>query len=164
LNPKSATGDVSGEQELTNAQDAKGTLYRVANTAQKGGTSRLEAHGNFTCATGRDLKLTWKMGEHILGTTGFMARNHVSTGWHSKLIWVVRELGAEGTAILSTTGFMQWLEKNGAETEQYDLNSINDTTYETTLTETFSLVAEWQGGSNAGDTITLENCIISKLF
>ncbi len=166
VEPKSATGDIAGEQEITNTNNAMGTLYRVANTAIKGGTSRIEAHGNFTSATGRDLKLTWKLGNHILGTTGVMnmSRNHNSTGWHVKLIMCVRELGDEGTAILSTTGFMQWLEKTGAETEQYDLNSINNTTYETTQTETFSLVAEWSNGSDASDVITLENCIINKLF
>lgn len=166
VEPRTATGDIAGPQELTNANNAKGTLYRVGNTAILGGTSRLEAHGNFTCTTGRDLEIKYMLGNHLLGTTGVMsmARNHNSTGWHLKLIWVVRAVGPEGTAILSTTGFMTWLEKNGAEAEHYDLNHINNTTYETTLTETFSIVAEWSNGAQVTDSITLENCIINKLF
>jgi hypothetical protein len=161
-----ATGDILGEQELTNVTNARGTLYRVANTAQIGGCSRLDAHGNFTCASGKTLKITWKLGNNILGTTEEMnmTKNYNNMGWHLQLIWVVRALGDAGTASLSTTGYMTWLNKQLGESEEYDLNAINNTTYDTTSTQTFNLVAEWSSGTTASDIITLENCVITKLF
>ena len=154
------------EQELLNTNNCLGAITRVANTSRVGGTVRIVAHGNFTSFTGRDLEIKWKLGNDVLGTTGVMGidKNYDSEGWYLDLILVVRAIGDVGVASISTSGSLSWLKKQMGGSEQYSLNNINDTTYETETNKDFGLTATWSNGATILDTITLTNCIITRLF
>ena len=101
-----------------------------------------------------------------MGTTGVMGmdKNHTSEGWYLDLILVIRSLGSPGQASISTTGSLSWIKKQMGASEQYDLNNINATSFNTDTTANFGLVARWSNGASAADSITLTNCVISKLF
>lgn len=154
------------EQELLNATNCLGSITRVGNTSRVGGTVHIMAHGDFTAFTGRDLEIKWKLDDIVLGTTGVMSidKNYDSEGWYLDLILVVRNLGTAGNASINTTGSLSWLKKQMGGAEQYSLNSLNNTTYETETNKDFSLTATWSNGATILDTITLSNCVITRMF
>jgi hypothetical protein len=128
-----------------------GTLTIPANTFIPGDSYHLNISGAITgdTAIGNvNLRLKLKFGTTVIVSRLFQVSNGLNNGWWAlDLNVTVRSIGLPTIASISTTGFFDAgnITDGYAPTDMTDfsLRNINNTTFDTTISNTFNITAEW---------------------
>jgi len=110
--------------------------------------------GTMSCLNNEDLRiLISTAGGVTLADTGFINLPAI-TGhdWELHINFVVRQIGAAGTAAIKTTGRFFYNKDASNTPENIGFRALNNTTFDTTISNTLQITAQW-GAADTGNTI-----------
>ena len=142
-----------------------GTLTVPANTFSIGDSFSAVLIGHLSCVGTATLQIRVKTTTGILlADTGVMDMD-ASTNKHWKLDvnFTVRTLGAATVASIASGGLFAYTKNSGFNFEGVNFSVVNNTTFDTTISNTLVVTAEWNT-NNAGNYIYTETFILTKVY
>ena len=142
-----------------------GTLTVPANGFSIGDSFQASLDGIISCVGTATLHIHVKTSTGvILADTGIITMDSAtSKSWLMNLYFTIRTLGAAGTASISSGGLFSYIKNSGTNFEGYVLNTINNTTFDTTINNTLVITVQWNT-TNAGNSILSKNFILNKVY
>jgi hypothetical protein len=134
-----------------------GTLSVPAYSFYKGNSFVAKIGGIISSLNNTDIRITIESFGNILIDTGdFKLKTSNNNFWQLEVNFTIREIGISGVAsIVSNCLFTQI--RNNLAVEVFGFNTINNTTFDTTILNTLEINAQWQIAS-------LSNSIHSEYF
>lgn len=83
--------------------------------------------------------------------------------WALELNFTIRTLGIAGVASISSGGLFSYIKNAGTNFEGFVLSTINSTTFDTTISNTLVITAQWDT-NNAGNSIFSRNFVLNQIF
>ena len=161
----SATINTTGEQSIIGS--GVGSLTIPANAFTVGNSFHAKLGGviNSTGGGGNsEIRINIKAGTTILATTNvFDLDNATNEGWECELDFTIAKLGGAGTAEICTNGNFAYTKTNDKKVSGYVFQDVNNTTFDTTISNTLEITAEWVT-LNGGDDIYSANFVLYKTF
>jgi hypothetical protein len=77
--------------------------------------------------------------------------------------FTIRQLGAAGVASVVTLATFHYTKTNNATVEGFAFNNINNTTFNTTISNTLDVTVQW-GSTNASNSIYSDIFILNKIY
>lgn len=156
-NSTSITSNVEG----TLIDSGVGTLSVPSNGFSVGDSFRADFGGVMSCKNNETLTVRIKSGTTVLSLSPSfnMPTSGVSNQvWLLNINFTIRAIGAAGTASIVVLANFHVLKLASGVQEGFGWNTINNTTFDTTISNTLDVTAQW--GSNT----PLQNAIYSDLF
>ena len=144
---------------MLNGSSYSGSLSVPADGFSVGNTFELNMMGHITCINGTTLAITIEtVSGVVLATTGSMSMNITTNKhWILNTTFVIRAIGAAGTAKIMTAGSFSANKNSNNNLETFNFVSENTTTFDTTVANELVVKATW--GSTSGT-----NSIYSNVF
>jgi hypothetical protein len=142
-----------------------GTLTVPANSFKIGNSFQASLDGIISCVGSATIHVRVKtLTGVLLADTGIIALEAAtSKSWLLNLYFTIRTLGVTGTASVSSGGLFSYIKNSGTNFEGYVLNTINNTTFDTTVNNTLDVTIEWNT-NNAGNSILSRNFTLTKIY
>jgi hypothetical protein len=142
-----------------------GTLTVPANGFQVGDSFNGVLIGHLSCVGTATLHIRVKTASGILlADTGVMAMNATTAKhWKLDVNFTVRTLGAPTIASIASGGLFAYTKNSGLNFEGVNFSITNNTTFDTTISNTLVVTAEWNT-NNAGNSIYTEIFILNKTY
>ena len=142
-----------------------GTLTVPANAFSVGDSFRADLSGIFSAANNQTIRIRVKSGAVVLLDSGVQSlTNTISNDvWTLSLDFTIRQIGAAGVASLASFGRFTYLKTNNASTQGFGMNTINNTTFDTTINNTLDVTVQW-GSNNAGNSIYTDVFVLSRIY
>ncbi len=156
---------VTGTAEQSILDGGVGSLSIPADGFSVGDSFRARMTGHISCANNETLHIRIKTDSAILADTGVMTLSATSAKHFCLDIeFVIRAIGAAGVASIATGGaFMFNRSGAGGAIEGTNFSTENNTTFDTTISNTLEITAQW-GGSSASNQIYSEIFTLSKVY
>lgn len=149
--------------ESTILDGGEGSLTVPVNGFAVGDSFMLTIGGHISTANNQTLHIRIKSGSVILADTGALSMAQVTNRhWNLEIRFTIRAIGAAGVAAIASFGTFTY-SKNANQFEGTDFSIVNTTTFDTTISNTLDVTAEW-GSNNASNTIYSESAILTKIF
>ena len=163
---KSVVGGTPGD--LFNTTNARGGLVAPPNTLVQGSTNHLRMSGVFsTNGNGQTVRLDTKTGSTVVATTGDISLQNISgvdSGtWTLDVTFAVRTAGIATVASMQTTGNFAWSDNSGTNTYIQPIDVFENTTLDTTVSNTFSVLCTWTDTST-NNIMLCHNAVVTKIF
>jgi hypothetical protein len=151
--------------ELSLINGGVGTLSVPANGFQVGDSFRAVMAGIMTVANGQTLRIKVKAGSLILLDSGAQSiiNNITNDVFSLNVDFTIRQIGAAGVASIVSLGAFHYTKTNNGTVEGFSFNTVNSTTFDTTISNTLDITAQW-GSNNAGNSIYSDIFILNKTF
>ena len=142
-----------------------GTLTVPANGFSIGDSFQASLDGILSCVGTATLHIHVKtLAGVILADTGIIAMDAAtSKSWLLNLYFTIRNIGATTVASISSGGLFSYIKNSGTNFEGYVLSTVNNTTFDTTISNTLIITAQWNT-TNAGNSITTRNFVLTKVY
>ena len=136
-----------------------GTLSVPANAFSIGDSFLCSLDGLISCTSSSEIIIRIKTTDGVLlADTGLIdLAAATNKSWLINLYFTVRTLGGAGTASISSGGLFSYIRNGGTQFEGYVLSTVNSTTFNTTISNTLVITAQW-------NTDNVDNSIISRNF
>lgn len=155
---------VNTTDELTIIGNGEGSLSVPANGFAVGNTFRAYIEGDLSSLNNAELTINIRDNGSILATTGPMVLVSTSGNYYYLDVnFVVRQIGAAGTAQLMTSGMFQYTKTANSTPEVIGFNNLNSTTFDTTTDSTLDITAQWDTAS-ASNSIDAHILILQRVF
>jgi hypothetical protein len=150
--------------EATLLDGGVGSLNIPANGFNIGDSFSATLAGHMSSANNNTLRIRIKSGSVILGDTGVITLPSVSNKhWEMELRFTIRSLGAAGVAEIAAFGQFTYSKNSGNQFEGIDFVSINNSTFDTTVSNTLDVTAQW-GTASASNSINTESFVLNKTY
>jgi hypothetical protein len=141
-----------------------GTLSVPANAFKVGDSFVAKLIGHITCVGTATIEIRIKSGSVILADTGVIALDTTTNKhWNIDVNFTIRSLGVAGVGSIASGGLFSYIKNSGLNFEGQDFSIINNTTFDTTITNTLNVTAQWNT-NNAGNNIYSELFILNKIY
>ena len=142
-----------------------GTLTVPANAFSVGDSFRAMMGGMMDAANNETIRIRVKAGSIVLLDSGFqnLGSSVIDDVWSLNIDFTIRQIGAAGVASLVSIGSFHYLKTNNASVQGFGFNTINNTTFDTTVSNTLDITAEW-GTNNAGNSIYSDTFVLNKIY
>jgi len=142
-----------------------GTLTIPANGFQVGDSFSAVLIGHLSCVGTATLHIRVKTATGILlADTGVMAMNTTTDKhWKLDINFTIKLLGAATVAAISSGGLFAYTKNSGLNFEGVNFSITNNTTFDTTISNTLVVTAEWNT-NNAGNSIYTEIFTLNKSY
>lgn len=142
-----------------------GTLTVPANSFQIGDSFTCVLDGLLSCLGTATLHIHVEtLAGVVLADTGIINMDvTTSKSWLLNLAFTIRNIGGVGVASISSGGLFSYIKNAGTNFEGYVLSNINTTTFDTTVSNTLVVTAQWNTGS-ASNTMQSFNFILQKIY
>lgn len=141
-----------------------GSLSVPANAFKVGDSYHAKLIGHISCNSAATLRLKIKAGSIILADTGIIDLDTVtSKHWEINVYFTIRAIGSAGTASIASGGIFSYTKNSGLNFEGTNFSVVNNTTFDTTISNTLDVTAQW-GSANVADSIYSEIFTLSKTF
>jgi len=150
--------------ETTLINGGVGTLTVPANSFVVGDSFRAVFGGVLNAANNQTIRVKVKAGSVVLLDSGLQAISNITNDiFELNIDFTIRQLGVAGAAsIVSLGGFHYTKTSNGA-VQGFAFNTINNTTFDTTVTNTLDVTVQW--GSTSGiNSIYSDIFILNKTY
>jgi hypothetical protein len=151
---------VSGtDVETSVVNGGVGTLTVPANAFSVGDSFKADLSGIFSAANNQTIRIRVKSGAVVLLDSGVQSlTNTISNDIFTlSLDFTIRQIGAAGVASLASFGRFTYLKTNNSSTQGFGMNTINNSTFSTTVSNTLDITVQW------GSTDS-ENSIYTDVF
>lgn len=140
-----------------------GSLTVAANGFTVGDAFEATLAGKVSTGNGQTLTFQLKSGAVVLATTGAitMANGLSNCNWSIQSHFTIRAIGAAGVASILTNG--QFGYNDGTAIKGADFSSLNNTTFDTTISNTLSITATW-GAANVLNSFVSCEFVLSKTY
>lgn len=142
-----------------------GTLSVPANGFVVGDSFTAFIDGRISCVGTATLHIHVKtLGGVILADTGVIAMDAATNkNWKLDIQFTIRTLGGVGVASISSGGLFGYVKNSGNNYEGFVLSTVNNTTFDTTISNTLVITAMWNT-TNAGNSIFTRNFTLTKTY
>jgi hypothetical protein len=156
---------ITGITETTLVNGGVGTLSVPANGFQAGDSFRAVASGVMNAANNQTIRIRVKAGAITLLDSGVqnLTNSIINDVWSLNIDFTIRQLGGAGTASISSLGSFHYIKTSNASTQGFAFNVINNTTFDTTISNTLDITVQW-GSTNAGNSIFSDIFVLSKTY
>ena len=151
--------------ESTLISGGVGSIIIPANGFSVGDSFHGVLIGHLSCVGTATLHIRIKTVSGILlAETGAMAME-VATNKHWKLDvnFTVRQIGASTVSSIASVGLFSYTKNSGLNFEGVNFSIINNTTFDTTISNTLYITAEWNT-NNSGNSIYSEIFTLNKIY
>ena len=160
----SSTPVVNTTSELSLIGGGIGTLTVPANGFTKGDAYHAIVTGTLSAQNNNNLRIRIKTGAVVLADTGNITMaGATSNGYRLEIYFSIHETGAAGVADIATAGAFMYTKEASTAFEGINFSTINSTTFDTTISNTLSVTAQWDT-ANAGNSIYSEIFTLNKTF
>ena len=142
-----------------------GSLSIPANGFRVGDSFHGVLIGHMSCVGTATLQIRIKTSTGILlSDTGVIAMEAATNKhWKLDVNFTIRNLGAASTGSIASGGLFSYTKNSGFNFEGVNFSIINNTTFDTTITNTLLITAEWNT-NNTGNSIYSETFILNKIY
>mgnify|MGYP003640347450 CR=1 FL=1 len=153
-----------GESSIFNTTDGLGTNYIPEDSARRGSKYHVLAHGNITTSGGlRDITIKSYLGDAIVSEATITLPNLNQGGnWELRGDLVVYATGIPGIAKINTFYRFDFTNNQGL-VESSFIDSINNTTYQTTIPGFANITFEWLS-LNEGNSLSVRSLSLSAIL
>ena len=150
--------------ELTLIDGGVGTLTVPANGFQVGDSFRLDMGGIMSAQNNNTITIRLKSGSVSLGSSGAMTMPSITNQvWYLTTTFTIRAIGAAGVASIVSLSQFHVLKAASGTQEGFAWNTVNSTTFDTTISNTLSITAQWSS-NNANNSIYSDIFTLSKTY
>lgn len=141
-----------------------GTLSVPANGFSVGDSFRADFGGLISAKNNDTIRIRVKSGSVILADSGpFTMPSITDQVWLLSINFTIRALGAPTVASIVTLGNLHVLKLASGTQEGFGFNSVNNTTFDTTISNTLSVTAQWSSNS-ALNSIYSDIFVLNKIY
>jgi hypothetical protein len=142
-----------------------GSLTIPANGFSIGDSFRASLSGMMDAINNESIRIKVKAGSIILLDSNVQT---LTSGidddiWTLDINFTIRQLGAPGTASIASSGRFSYLKTNNSSLEGFGINTINSTTFDTTISNTLDITVQW-GTDNVINSIFTDVFILNKIY
>jgi hypothetical protein len=141
-----------------------GTLSVPANGFSVGDSFKAELAGVLNAANSETIRIKIKAGSVILLDSGAKSLPNITNDvWTLNIYFTIRQVGSAGVASIISLGEFHYAKINNASVEGFSFNVLNNTTFDTTISNTLDITVEW-GSTNASNSIYSDIFILNKIY
>ena len=141
-----------------------GTLSVPANGFFVGGSFNAKLNGHISCVGSATIQVKIKANSVVLGDTGIIALDTTTNKhWQLDLNFTIRSIGGVGVGSIVSSGFFGYIKNSGTNFEGANFITINNTTFDTTISNTLVVTAQWNT-TNAGNSIYSDIFVLNKIY
>jgi hypothetical protein len=161
----SDSASVTGIAKQSIIGSGVGTLTVTANSFKVGDSFTAELDGLLSCLGSATLHIHVEtLTGVVLADTGIIAMDTTTAkSWLLNLYFTIRTIGGTTVASISSGGLFSYIKNAGTQFEGFVLSNINNTTFDTTISNTLIVVAQWNTGS-ATNQIQSRNFTLQKIY
>lgn len=150
--------------ETTLINGGVGTLSVPANGFSVGDSFRGDFGGVLNSANNQTIRIRIKSGSVIFVDSGLQNITNITNNvWSLSIDFTVRQIGPAGTASIVTLATFNYAKTVNGTVEGFSFNSINNTTFDTTINNTLDVTVQW-GSNNAGNSIYSDIFVLNKIY
>jgi len=150
--------------ESTLINGGVGTLTVPANGFSVGDSFRADFGGVMSAKNNDTIRVRVKSGSVTLSDTGALTMpGIIDQVWLLSINFTVRSIGGTGVASIVTLGNLHILKLAGGTQEGYGFNTVNNTTFDTTISNTLDVTAEFSSTS-AQNKIYSDIFVLNKIY
>jgi hypothetical protein len=83
--------------------------------------------------------------------------------WSLNIDFTIRQIGAAGVASIVSLGSFHYTKTNNASVQGFGFNVVNNTTFDTTISNTLDVTAQW-GSASTGNNIYSDIFMLNKTY
>jgi hypothetical protein len=155
--------NTTAESSLING--GVGTLTIPANGFSVGDSFRAVFGGVMNANNNQNITIRVKAGSIVLLDSGLqnLGSNVINDIWSLNIDFTIRAIGAAGVASIVTLGSFHYTKTNNASVQGFAFNTVNNTTFSTTISNVLNVTAQW-GTASAGNNIYSDIFILNKIY
>lgn len=142
-----------------------GSLSVPANGFAVGDSFNAALSGVINAANNQTIRIKVKSGSVILLDSGVQSLTNsiVNDIWTLNIDFTIRQIGSSGVASIASFGRFTYAKTNNASVQSFGMNTINSTTFDTTVSNTLDITVQW-GSNNAGNSIYTDVFVLNKTY
>lgn len=151
--------------ETTLINGGVGTLTVPANGFSVGDSFRAVMGGVVNASNNETIRIRVKAGSITLLDSGFqnLGSSIINDIWSLNVDFTIRQVGGPGVASLSSLGSFHYTKTSNASVQGFAFNVINNTTFDTTISNTLDITVEW-GNADVANTIYSDIFVLNKTY
>lgn len=150
--------------ELTLIDGGVGSLTVPANGFSVGDSFRVEMGGIMSAHNNDTVRIRLKAGAVDLGDSGPLTMPQIANQvWTLSVTFTIRAIGAAGVASIVSLAQFHILKKASGTQQGFAWNTINSTTFDTTISNTLNITAQFSS-TNANNSIYSDIFTLSKTY
>jgi hypothetical protein len=142
-----------------------GSLSVPANGFAVGDSFRAIFGGVINAENNQTIRIRLKTGSVILLDSGVQNLGSAVTDdvWSLNVDFTVRQIGTAGVASIVSLGGFHYTKTNNASVQGFGFNVLNNTTFNTTISNTLDVTVEW-GSASTGNNIYSDIFTLNKVY
>ncbi len=142
-----------------------GTLTIPANGFQVGDSFRAVFGGVMNANNNQNITIRVKAGSIVLLNSGpqNLGSSVINDVWSLNIDFTIRAIGAAGVASIVSLGSFHYTKTNNASVQGFGFNTVNNTTFDTTVSNALNVTAQW-GNASSGNNIYSDIFILNKIY
>ena len=151
--------------ETTIIGSGVGTLSVPANGFAVGDSFRAVFGGVINAGNNQTIRIKLKAGSVILLDSGIQNLGSAVTDdvWSLNVDFTIRQIGTAGVASIVSLGGFHYTKTNNASVQGFGFNTVNNTTFNTTVSNTLDVTVQW-GNASTGNNIYSDVFVLNKIF
>ena len=142
-----------------------GTLTIPANGFSVGDSFRAVFGGVINANNNQNITIRVKAGSIVLLDSGAqnLGSSVINDVWSLNIDFTIRAIGAAGVASIVSLGSFHYTKTNNASVQGFGFNTVNNTTFDTTVSNALNVTAQW-GTASSGNNIYSDIFILNKIY
>jgi hypothetical protein len=142
-----------------------GSLTVPANGFQVGDSFRAVFGGVINANNNQTIRIRVKAGSIVLLDSGLqnLGSSVINDVWSLNIDFTIRQIGAAGVASIVSLGAFHYTKTNNASVQGFGFNVVNNTTFDTTISNTLDVTAQW-GSASTGNNIYSDIFMLNKTY
>ena len=151
--------------ESTLINGGVGTLTVPANGFSVGDSFRAVFGGVVNADNNQTIRIRVRTGAVLLLDSGLqnLGSSVIDDVWSLNIDFTIRQTGAAGVASIVSLGSFHYTNTNNASVQGFGFNVVNSTTFDTTISNTLDVTAQW-GAASTGNNIYSDIFILNKTY
>ena len=142
-----------------------GSLIVPANGFKVGDSFRAVFGGVINANNNQTIRIRVKAGSILLLDSGLqnLGSSVINDVWSLNIDFTIRQIGAAGVASIVSLGAFHYTKTNNASVQGFGFNVVNNTTFDTTISNTLNVTAQW-GSASTGNNIYSDIFMLNKTY
>jgi hypothetical protein len=142
-----------------------GSLSIPANTFKVGDSFRAVFGGVMNAQNNQTIRIRVVVGGVVLldSLAQNLGSSVINDVWSLNIDFTIRSIGGPTVASIVTLGSFHYTKTNNASVQGFGFNTVNNTTFDTTIPTTLDVTAQW-GVANVGNSIYSDIFVLNKTY
>jgi len=142
-----------------------GTLSVPANGFKVGDSFRAVIAGVMNADNNQNITIRVDAGPIVLLDSGLqnLGSSVINDVWSLNIDFTIRQIGGAGVASIVALGSFHYTKTNNSSVQGFGFNTVNNTTFDTTIPNVLDITAQWQNAST-GNNIYSDIFILNKTY